>query len=270
VRFALAPLRLALLVAHILLGLAILFAIFPWSVQVTRNRIVRGWSRVLVAICGARLMVSGRALDAVLARDGMRAGTPGRLLVANHISWLDVFAIHAVLPGRFVAKAEIRRWLLLGALVTRSGTLYIERGRRHAVATINHRVAQHLQAGESVTIFPESTTTDGTELLPFHSNLFASALHAAAPVWPVALRYTERGTPTTGPAFIGDMGLITSLARILTARDLAVEVALLDELSTAEHPNRHALARAAHAAIAMQLALSISASPISVGCSGST
>jgi 1-acyl-sn-glycerol-3-phosphate acyltransferase len=254
VRFALAPLRLALLVAHILLGLAILFAIFPWSVQVTRNQIVRGWSRALVAICGARLMVSGRALDPALAR-GMRAGTPGRLLVANHISWLDVFAIHAVLPGRFVAKSEIRGWPLLGALVTRSGTLYIERGRRHAVASINHRVAQHLQAGELVMIFPEGTTTDGTELLPFHSNLFASALHAAAPVWPVALRYTDCGTPTTGPAFIGDMGLVTSLARILTARDLAVEVALLDELSTAEHPNRHALARAAHEAIAAALGI---------------
>jgi 1-acyl-sn-glycerol-3-phosphate acyltransferase len=254
VRFALAPLRLALLVAHILLGLAILFAIFPWSVQVTRNRIVRGWSRALVAICGARLTVSGRALDPALAR-GMRAGTPGRLLVANHISWLDVFAIHAVLPGRFVAKSEIRGWPLLGALVTRSGTLYIERGRRHAVAAINHRVARHLQAGESVMIFPEGTTTDGTELLPFHSNLFASALHAAAPVWPVALRYTDCGTPTTGPAFIGDMGLVTSLARILTARDLAVEVALLDELSTAEHPNRHALARAAHEAIAAALGI---------------
>jgi 1-acyl-sn-glycerol-3-phosphate acyltransferase len=179
------------------------------------------------------------------------------LLVANHISWLDVFAIHAVIPGRFVAKAEIRGWPLLGALVTRSGTLYIERGRRHAVAAINHLVARHLQAGESVMIFPEGTTSDGRVLLPFHSNLFASALHASAPVWPVALRYTDCGMPTTGPAFIGEMGLVTSLARILTARDLAVEVALLDELSTADHPNRHALARAAHEAIAKHLGVAL-------------
>jgi 1-acyl-sn-glycerol-3-phosphate acyltransferase len=257
VRYLIAPLRLVLLGLHIVAGLLILLVIFPPATQPRRNRIIRGWSRVLLAICGARLMVTGRPLDPALARSGMQEGTLGRLLVANHISWIDVFAIQAVTPGRFVAKSEIGSWPLLGAVVTRSGTLYIERGKRHAVASINRLAERHMKAGESIMIFPEGTTTDGTKLLPFHSNLFAPALQLGAPVGPIALRYTESGEPTTAVALIGDLPLLKSLLNIMTARDLQIEVMLLEELSTAEHPNRHELARAAHAAIAAQLQVPI-------------
>jgi 1-acyl-sn-glycerol-3-phosphate acyltransferase len=177
------------------------------------------------------------------------------LVLANHVSWIDVFAINAVTPCRFVAKAEIGRWPLLGALVTRSGTLYIERGRRHAVASMNHRVREHLKAGETIVVFPEGTTSDGTGLLPFHSNLLAPAVEVGAPVWPLALRYTERGMPSTAAAFVGDMGLVTSLARTLAARDLVIRITVLPAIEVTHHENRHAVARAARVAIAGALGL---------------
>jgi 1-acyl-sn-glycerol-3-phosphate acyltransferase len=195
------------------------------------------------------------APDPSLGR-GAADWSPGRLLVANHSSWLDVFAILAALPGRFIAKAEIGRWPLLGWLVTRVGTLYIERGRRHAVAAINHRVRDLLKAGETIAVFPEGTTTDGTELLPFHSNLIAPAFDAACDVCPVALRYTERGRPTRAPAFAGDTGLARSLWNIVVARDLAVEVAFLAPIGTTADRNRHHIAHAAQLAIAAHLGLS--------------
>jgi 1-acyl-sn-glycerol-3-phosphate acyltransferase len=241
------------LLVHIGAGLAITALAFPWLAPPTRNRIVRGWSRVLLAICGVKLRASGRTLDEAIARTGIDAGNGGRLLLANHISWIDVFAILACVPGRFVAKAEIGRWPLVGWLVTLVGTLYIERGRRHAVAAINHRVRDRLVAGETVAVFPEGTTTDGDKVLAFHSNLIAPAIDAGGEVWPVALRYTERGEPSTATAFVGDMALVNSLWNTLAARGLEVEVAFLAPLAAREIGNRHRIAAAARAAIAQHL-----------------
>jgi 1-acyl-sn-glycerol-3-phosphate acyltransferase len=176
-------------------------------------------------------------------------------VLSNHVSWIDVFAVNAATPCRFVAKAEIGRWPLLGAMVSRSGTLYIERGRRHAVASTNHRMRDHLKAGESVVVFPEGTTTDGATLLPFHSNLLAPAVEIGAPVWPIAIRYTDGGRPTDAAAFVGEMGLFTSLGKILAARDLEIRITVLPAIPVEVHGNRHALARAAREAIAGVLGL---------------
>lgn len=250
-----APLRIAVLLLHLLVGLAIALGVFPWQTQRRRNPTIRAWSRLLLAICGARLRVTGVALDAQVARTGMADWALGRLLLANHISWIDVFAIHAAVPSRFVAKSEIRRWPLLGWLVTLVGTLYIERGRRHAVAAINHRVRDCLKAGETVAVFGEGTTTDGTELLPFHSNLVAPALEAGCEVWPVALRYTERNQPSRAAAFVGDMELVTSLWNIVVARGLVIEVAFLPPIDTTGDDNRHQVAHATERAIAAHLGL---------------
>lgn len=256
VRYLLAPVRVLLLLLHVLDGIAISGLVFPWISQPRRNRIVRAWSRVLLWLSGARLQVTGVPLDASLAREGILPERAGRLLLANHVSWIDVFAILATLPGRFVAKAEIGRWPLLGWLVTLVGTLYIERGRRHAVASMNHRVRERLRAGESVVVFPEGTTTDGFTLLPFHSNLIAPALEVGCEIWPVALRYTERGQPTRAAAFVGDMALPRSLWNILVARDLAIEVALLAPIGTNPGGHtRHELAARARAEIAQHLGL---------------
>jgi 1-acyl-sn-glycerol-3-phosphate acyltransferase len=253
VRFVLAPLRAALFVLHVLAGLAIVLLVFPLVRLPTRNRINRAWSRGLVAVCGARLIVDGEPIPAHVRSTGIEPGSRGRLVLSNHVSWIDVFAINAVMPCRFVAKAEIGQWPLLGALVTRSGTLYIERGRRHAVAAMNHMVRDHLKAGESVVVFPEGTTTDGSTLLPFHSNLLAPAVEIGAPVWPIVIRYTDAGAPTAAAAFIGEMGLITSLVNILTAGDLAIRITVLPAIPVEEHGNRHAVGRAARAAIAEAL-----------------
>ncbi|MBS1162318.1 MAG: 1-acyl-sn-glycerol-3-phosphate acyltransferase transrane protein, partial [Burkholderiaceae bacterium] len=221
-RTLLASLRMLLLLMHVLIGIVVAATIFPWQAQSGRNRIVRAWSRLLLAICGVRLRVTGLPLPPVIAHTGIEPGSGGRMLLANHVSWIDPFALNASAPSRFVAKAEIRAWPLLGTLVTLVGALYIERGRRHAVASANHRVRERLKDGETVAVFPEGTTTDGHSLLPFHSNLVAPALEAGAECWPVALRYNENGEPTKAAAFIGEMSIVTSLWNILLARRLQV------------------------------------------------
>lgn len=252
-RKLLAPLRIVLLLVHVLAGIGIAAAIFPWQVQSGRNRIIRFWSRLLLTICGARLRVTGLPLPPAIAQTGIEPGSRGRMLLANHISWIDPFALNASVPSRFVAKAEIRAWPLLGTLVTLVGALYIERGRRHAVASMNHRVRDRLKDGETVAVFPEGTTTDGRSLLPFHSNLVAPALDVGAECWPVALRYTEGGAPSTAAAFIGEMSIVTSLWNILVARRLQIEVAFLEPVPTLGDRNRHHLAEAAAERVAAWL-----------------
>jgi 1-acyl-sn-glycerol-3-phosphate acyltransferase len=252
-RTLLAPLRIALLILHVLAGIAIAAAIFPWQSQAGRNRIIRAWSRLLLTICGARLRVTGLPPSRVIARTGIERGSRGRMLLANHVSWIDPFALNASLPSRFVAKAEIRAWPLLGALVTLVGALYIERGRRHAVASLNHRVRDRLKEGETVAVFPEGTTTDGQSLLPFHANLIAPALEVGAECWPVALRYTEDGMPSSAAAFIDEMSIVTSLWNVLVARRLQIEVAFLEPVPTVGDRDRHHIAEAAAERIAARL-----------------
>lgn len=252
-KLLLAPLRMVLLAVHVLAGIAIAAAVFPWQAQAGRNRIIRLWSRLLLAICGARLRVTGLPLPPGVARTGIAPETRGRMLLANHISWIDPFALNASVPSRFVAKAEIRDWPLLGTLVTLVGALYIERGRRHAVASMNHRVRDRLKEGETVAVFPEGTTTDGRALLPFHSNLLAPALEVGAECWPVALRYTADGEPSTAAAFIGEMSIVTSLWRILVAPRLQIEVAFLEPVPTAGARDRHHVAEASAERVAAWL-----------------
>ncbi len=252
----LALLRIALLLLHVVVGVAIAASVFPWLAQGRRNRIIRRWSHWLLTLCGTRLRVTGLPLSPELAQSGVETLSSGRLVLANHISWLDIFALNASMPSRFVAKSEIGRWPLLGTLVTLVGTLYIERGRRHAVAAMNHRVRDHLQQGETVAIFPEGTTTDGSTLLPFHSNLVAPAVEVGCDCWPVALRYTANGVRSTAPAFVGEMGFVNSLWNILIARGLVVEVAFLAPVPTTGDRNRHHIVEAARETIAEYLCLS--------------
>jgi 1-acyl-sn-glycerol-3-phosphate acyltransferase len=241
------PFALATLALHIGWGLLCAALVLPWLGRGKRDWLIRLWSRMLLAIVGARLEVRGSFGPA-------RAAACGRLLVANHVSWLDVYAIDALQPSRFIAKAEITRWPVVGWLVSLVGTLYVERGRRHAVAGINRSVAAHLALGETIAIFPEGTTSDGASLLRFHANLIQPALDRGAAIQPLAIRYTQDHRFSRAAAYIGDMTLFDSLLQIMLAPRLTVTIEWLPPIPLALG-NRHALARAARTAIAGALGI---------------
>ncbi len=134
--------------------------------------------------------------------DGRAHGLPGNLLiVANHISWLDIFVLNAVQPARFVAKAELARWPLVGRLIADCGTLFIERGRRPRRASDqSRRRARRSSAGDVIAIFPEGTTTDGSMLLPFHGSLLQPVIDARGHVQPMAIRYRDSDGARTASA----------------------------------------------------------------------
>jgi 1-acyl-sn-glycerol-3-phosphate acyltransferase len=164
--------------------------------------------------------------------------------------------VHAVCPrARFVSKADVRHWPLLGWLIGAVGTLFIERERKRDALRVVHQVAASLKAGEVVAVFPEGTTGDGRALLPFHANLLQAAIAAEAPVQPVALRYTEPGlswSPTV--SWLGATTLVHSVWAIACARGVQVEVSALPARGSA-HADRRALAQRLHDDIADALRL---------------
>ena len=186
------------------------------------------------------------ALDvAVTVRGPQPVGTAGRLLVANHISWLDVYVLNALLPARFVAKSETRGWPLVGTVASRFGALFIVRGSVRDAARVKDAVATALRAGDTVVVFPEATTTDGRAVGRFYPALFQAAIDAGTPVQPAALRYLdEDGARSTAAPFVGDMTFADSLMQVLRAPVLRAEVTFGAPLATVDRSRRDLAARA--------------------------
>lgn len=234
--------RLVWLLLHLLRGLFTVAVVFPFLSAAGRREAIRRWSEALMHIVGVKLCVHDAP---VRARPLM--------LVANHVSWLDIFSINAVLAVRFVAKSEIRRWPAIGWLSARTGTLFIERGRRADTARVNRLMADAMRAGDVVAVFPEGTTTDGSRVLRFHGALLQPALIAGARIQPVALSFRRRdGSRSTEAAYDGDKTLWQTLNGILAQPGIEVHLHFLPVLAD-DLPQRRALADAAHAAIASRL-----------------
>ena len=251
-----APITIAAAFVHVALGLAYALLTFGWIGSKWRDAAIIGWSRLLLLIIGVRLQSQGDLPSPACGRGAGGEGSQslGSLLLINHTSWLDVFAIAAMVPARFVSKAEIRRWPVFGWLAVVVGTLFVERGRRHAVMRANEALAGRLRSGQLIGVFPEGTTTDASRLLPFHANLVQPAIDLGAQIRPVGVRFTQRGEFSRAAMYVGEMNLMQSLWRVVTAPYLAVELTWLPPLDPPPS-NRHAAARAARGAIAHALAI---------------
>lgn len=193
---------------HVIRGMWWVHAHFPRLSPEQREMRVQVWSLQCLALWSVHVKVIGQPVLAGPA-----------LLVSNHISWLDILVIHAARHCRFVSKSELRDWPLLGKLATGAGTLYIERARRKDALRMVKDMADAMRAGDVVAVFPEGTTSDGRDLLPFHANLIEAAILAEAPVQPMSLKFVDAqsGEPSFAPCYIGDDTLIGSIWRTLTA-----------------------------------------------------
>ncbi len=231
--------RVLFALLHFTAGLLTVLLVYPLVDLPARDRIQSRWMRRLLRVVGLSVSVSGPRLPA----------GHGVLVVSNHVSWLDAMALNELGPIAFVAKSEVRRWPVIGFLAARSGTIYIERGRRRAVHGVIDAIAERLACSRHCGVFAEGTTTEGDRVLPFHSNLIKSALIADAPVHPVCLVYREHGRPSTTASFTGDATLLDSLRIVLPATGLSVDIVALAPLHPRPDETRHALAERARGAI---------------------
>ena len=234
-----AVLRLAAVLALLLAGIAL----SPLGGRLPADP-VRRWCRWIVRAAGVRVRITGA--------EAVPSG--GLLLVANHISWLDIPLLAAVRPARMLAKTEIRRWPVAGPVVAHGGVLFIDRDRLRALPETVARIAQVLRAGQAVAVFPEGSTWCGRAQGHFRRAVFQAALDAGVPVQPVRLHYrTTGGTASTAPAFVGEDSLLASLWRVVTTRGLVAEVEVREAIAPGTHPDRRSLARAAEPGASAEL-----------------
>lgn len=222
--------RLFRVMLHVLLALAKSYTVWEGLSREQRDAANRAWSGRLLSLLGLQLVVHGQA----------RPGA--KLVVSNHVSWLDIVAINAVVPSRFVSKAEVAHWPLIGRLVTYAGTLYLVRERRRDAMRVLGLMSQALKDGDTVAVFPEGTTGPGDHLMHFHPNLLQSAIDAQVPVQPVVIRYSDplnRFSPSV--AYVGDTTLLQSLWWVVTSKRVVIDVNLLPSQGVL-HADRRALA----------------------------
>ena len=200
----------------LLQGLLLAWFVFPQLKLLERRELVERWCREVLDVLNVRLILHGEV-------------PPQRVssifFVANHISWLDILVLNSIRQVRFVAKAELRSWPIIGALAKRTGTFFLQRKSMTQLSRLTRSLTSALRRGDCVAVFPEGTTTDGTSVRSFHSGLFEAPVIAGSLIWPIALRYVvSDGRPDTPLAFVGDESLVASIFKHLKQATITVHV----------------------------------------------
>lgn len=207
--------RLSRVAFHLLAGLWLVWFTFPRLGSQMQHVRIQVWALKMLRVLGLELQVKGQAPE-----------FGPMLLVANHISWVDIVVMHAVRHCRFVSKDNVAKWPLIATLANAGGTLYITRESRRDALRVMHAMVDCLRQGDVLAIFPEGTTGDGRALLPFHANLLQAAITANAPAQAVALSFVdgETGVRSLAPCYLGNDTLLQSLWRTVRARKLVAVV----------------------------------------------
>ena len=230
------------IIAHVFKGCFILLLVFSWLKAEQRHQSIRRWCKQLLGIFKIHLQVIGAE----------RIEDAHYLLAANHVSWVDIHVINAFKPHYFVAKSEVASWPIFGWMAKQLGTLFIERGKSNSIRNMVQEIAEQLNQ-KAICIFPEGTSTDGKQVLPFKSNLFEAAILANAPVYSLVIQYfnLQTGNKTTAPAFIGDMGLLDSIWNLICSPSICAQISISEKLPAMKE--RKALAELSQSLIAGQL-----------------
>ena len=227
---------------------SILWFKFPRATREQKLMHIQAWSTHVLDVIGVRLNITPSSTSI--------GSHKTQLLVANHVSWLDVLVIQAMHPCVFVAKSEVRHWPLVGSMAQACGVVFVDRGSPSSARRMVDDVASALHNGYCVAGFPEGTSSEGNAVSLFHANLFEAAINHHIPVQPLAIRYTN---PQTGDlclkaAFIGEIGFVQSLHQVMTATGIHAKVHAGDLLSPQGH-SRRTLAHLTHRSVSSQLEL---------------
>ena len=227
-----------------LFGLLLIATTFVWIGLRGRMLTKKWWSFVLLRICGIQVTQSGQPV------------LNGPVLwVVNHVSWLDIFVLNCVRATAFVAKSEIRSWPLIGWLAHGADTIFIERASRHAVHKVGVAMQARFDRKQVVGLFPEGTTSQGFDVLPFYANLFEPARKSGAVIQPVALRFYHFGRRSDFAAFVGEQTLLQNMWEVLGGTGVSIDMNFLPVIwdGTEPAPVRAELSKHARQLIAQAL-----------------
>ena len=208
------------IILHILLVVPLCLLILV-STKNQQERIIRFWCKRLLSIFEIKAEVTG--LGTYLMNQKKY------LMVANHISWMDIIVIQSIKPCIFVAKSDVASWPLFGWVAQMTGTIFIKRDKVSDIKKALKKMKRRL-IKRSVCIFPEGTSTSGRYLLPFKSNLFQSSIDTNKSILPLCLRYEQNNTYSDKAAFVDDMSLVDSINKIKQEKDIYVIVEVLQPI----------------------------------------
>ena len=237
--------RTARIFLHTIIGLIVASAVLPLVNIPQKRSIIQWWCGGLLRAFHIKVVTFGNLPP---------ANTQGVMFVANHISWADIHALNSLIALRFVAKSDIQRWPIFGYLVTKANTLFIDRSKRQQAGSIVESVSESLKAGDNLCYFPEGTTSEGTQILPFKSSVLQAAINANTQIWPVAIRYINAdGSINTEMAYAGNTSMIESMKMVIAQKNALVELHFLPPIQTTGN-DRRTLTDAAFQVIRTKLA----------------
>ena len=224
------------------LGCIVLVLLYlQWIKPEAKRTIIKSWARTFIRMIGMRLTIEGTVYE------------DSCLIVANHISFVDIFALNAMKPGRFIAKSEIADWPVFGRIAKGVDTLFIQRRNHRSIIAVNEQISAALMQKQTIMLFPEGKTSIGVSLLPLKANLIEPAVLSATPVLPVAICYTEKGQKTTKASY-ANISIFKCLWTICSTPDLAVTLKVLPVIDV-RGKTRHEVA--AEAAAVMSQAMGV-------------
>lgn len=238
---------------HTLVGVLVVSLIFPVGTKHFKLGLIKWWCKHLLDIFNVNVISFGDEPPSYKTASN-------NMIIANHISWIDIHAINSILPLTFIAKSDIKSWPIFGYLASKGNVLFIERGKRHHATRIVDITTRHLKTGDNLCLFPEGTTTDGTEIMPFKGSVIQSAIEAQSTIWPVAIRYPHPdGGINTAVAYAGDTTMAQSIQQLLLQKCPVIELHFLAPISTVEisdqNINRRDLTSHIQSLISKKLAL---------------
>ncbi len=232
--------RVPMLLWHLLVHLPVVLVLISplfGPIRVGSQRLdhmmVRAWSAGLMRVFGFRLRAVGAPLPG------------GTMFVANHVSWIDIVALHSQQMMGLVAKREIRSWPVVGWLASRAETIFHARGSTESMGGVLQEMLSRLRAGRSVGVFPEGGTRGGGEVGPFHARIFLAAVEAGAVIQPVALRYGEHGNAQRVVAFAHRERFVGNFLRLLGEPARLAEIHFLEPILPAQVEGRRRIAETA-------------------------
>jgi len=162
-----------------------------------------------------------------------------KMLVSNHISWMDIFVLGSVYKGHFIAKNEISSWPVLGPIITSAGTLYIKRGVHTAIKSLGLQIAQIIKNKNNVLFFPEGETSEGKEIKHIYSGLFESAIIAGMDVEPLLIIYSDSsGHPSKSVPYTDNQHLLSSIWNVLGENQITAHLFALETISSKEYTRK--------------------------------
>lgn len=237
--------RLCRIIVHTVTGLIIAAVLIPIVQKSTKLVLIKWWCGGLLRAFNIKVHIFG---------DLPAANIQGVMFVANHVSWADIHALNSLLKLRFIAKSDITSWPIFGYLAKKTNALFIDRSKRQEAGRLVQTAANSLLAGDNLGYFPEGTTTDGKQVLPFKSSVLQAAISANSHVWPIAIRYLNAdGSLNTAMAYAGETTLVESMQAVLNIKNPLVELHFLPPIHAADQ-NRRDLTQTAYNAIVAKLA----------------